>query len=392
MKGVFAGITLFSCLTAETLASDPHYGDFSDGGCDGDKRKWSAILWDIEGDWKTACEAHVAKRWNRAADKCVEAGFHMWGEFFVPDKTCGYVFSGRSNPQQVPDWQKGGTQDFADFKDFWLKLDRASVEVGELKNMTGAHHSETRFEAWSHVQGMAWGIDDNGDDIWAINHDTGGTKSLLVIHHDDVSRHYPLGDDPHPGGGMQIVGKVLTYSDSGTNTRFYDIRDPDNIQEMDCRINDDGGSVALAWHPVLQRHITIVGSGGSADLYVSNGFSLDSEQCTWERVDKFTGKTGEGLSQLYYVDNAPGGNDLLVVSGVKTKFYYTTFELSKDHQGNWTKDENQEVSTDLPADAGTTRWGATLRNVPLTGFELITGDKGLFTADGRFTYKRIRGL
>lgn len=154
-KRVLGGITFFSCLTAGTLAFAQNYGDFADGGCEGTKRKWSAILWNIRGEWEPACKNHVELKWGRAADRCEENGFHMWGVFLEPDEKCGYVFSQPPNVQPV---ENAHTMQYGDFRDF---TDNGCIGPGfrnyssVLRNISGSWETACETHKYAPLQRVA---------------------------------------------------------------------------------------------------------------------------------------------------------------------------------------------------------------------------------------------
>jgi hypothetical protein len=80
------------------IPAAPYWGEpFRRENCVGDgKRKYSAILWGIDGSWERACRDTPAR--IRNADgvvgtyhtvACDNQAFNMWGIFHVPESSCG---------------------------------------------------------------------------------------------------------------------------------------------------------------------------------------------------------------------------------------------------------------------------------------------------------------
>jgi len=85
-------------LVAMQMAAAAHWGDFARSDCQRKGfRKWYSRLWDIKGDWNSACRstpATVNNFYFPAPDNCVDKGIGgMWGEFYVPDGSCNSLWS-----------------------------------------------------------------------------------------------------------------------------------------------------------------------------------------------------------------------------------------------------------------------------------------------------------
>lgn len=72
----------------------PKWGDFKKDGCTGvGIRQYSSVLWDIKDiSWEDACASMPADiegvHFERPS-RCRNATLNMWGEFDVPDSSCG---------------------------------------------------------------------------------------------------------------------------------------------------------------------------------------------------------------------------------------------------------------------------------------------------------------
>ncbi|GLQ34931.1 hypothetical protein GCM10007939_12140 [Amylibacter marinus] len=71
-----------------------HWGPVKADACNGGKRQYSAILWDIPWghDWEKACFSHpntINGHYFARPHRCKNSGTHMWGEWDVPDPSCG---------------------------------------------------------------------------------------------------------------------------------------------------------------------------------------------------------------------------------------------------------------------------------------------------------------
>jgi hypothetical protein len=69
------------------------WGEFASAECNGvNTRRWYARLYDIQGDWNTACMSTPATVNGQHFDRptnCVNKGLGgEWGEFSVTDATC----------------------------------------------------------------------------------------------------------------------------------------------------------------------------------------------------------------------------------------------------------------------------------------------------------------
>ena len=106
-KGRHHETTSFRSRSAERIIpaqSGAHWGSFKRDHCiEGPlpggigKRQYSSILWDIPWgeNWEAACRntiAYVEGHYFRGATRCVNTGFNIWGEFDVPDQSCGYCW------------------------------------------------------------------------------------------------------------------------------------------------------------------------------------------------------------------------------------------------------------------------------------------------------------
>jgi hypothetical protein len=84
-------VTLFA---TDSTAAEMHWGDFKKDHCTSTgTRQYSAILWDIPWgqSWDDACKAKPATVKGHtfsAPSRCKNTG-NMWGEFDVPDSSCG---------------------------------------------------------------------------------------------------------------------------------------------------------------------------------------------------------------------------------------------------------------------------------------------------------------
>ena len=303
----------------------------------------------------------------------------------------------------VPEWQKGQT--VSNFEDQFDKLPndgKMPFKDGEI----GGTSSNNMFEAYSaginHPQGMAWAENANK---WIITHDTRagyGEAMYLICGNDECDFHF-IGSERHPNGA-QVVGDVLVISIDEDGTYFVDIRNPANPREMACKLSEDdftldvGGAVGMAWHPGISRHVLTVESGGGTSLLVSNGESLDSENCNFSPVKESLNsdlKVGlssakEGLSQIYYdtsVDKlmgigavSDGGQKaILEVFDIKPKF-------STPEEYYIVRDGDARITLfhDTGGDGPSFRWGGTVRIFP-NHFELISAPK-LLTGGPAFNY------
>lgn len=217
---------------------------------------------------------------------------------------------------QVPDWQKGNV-----VSNIGAELDKLSNK-GDMKPANGkvkgtnSNYLLTAYAAGTnHPQGLAWSEKLKS---WIIAHDTraGYGKSMYAICSTVTEKcnFNFMGKQEHPNG-MQVIGDVLGFSVSDDLTYFMDIRNPAAPVRMGCLLDESGasetgGAIGIAWEPTLKVHVVSVGSGGSDNLYVSNGLPLDSPQCRFNQVYQSASDTkltdndlstpGEGFSHLYY--------------------------------------------------------------------------------------------
>jgi hypothetical protein len=71
-----------------------NWGSFRQEHCRDGVRQYSAILWNIPwgASWERACWTTLGSPAGipaRPPDRCVNTGFNMWGQWDVPDRSCG---------------------------------------------------------------------------------------------------------------------------------------------------------------------------------------------------------------------------------------------------------------------------------------------------------------
>jgi hypothetical protein len=204
---------------------------------------------------------------------------------------------------------------------------------------------------------------------------------------DAVCYNHFVGNHYHPGGGVQILGGVLIAGDQN-QTILYDIRDIANIRELPCGIPTKGGAAGIAWDRGNSVHVAVIGSGGSDQLYVTNGKPLDHPDCEFESVGQADQlePPGEGLSQLYYDDSnrklvsigGRSGNN----AGTKQVLTYQAFKLVGDSTSGFSIDESSPISIELDrSHSGSSldpslRWGGAVR-MRSTSFDIVLAARAL---------------
>jgi hypothetical protein len=104
-KGRYHETTSFRSRSAERIIpAIADWGPFQRDSCTRfGIRQWSSILWGLKWgeDWEDACAdtpAYVEGHQFRGATRCVNNGFNIWGQFDVPDPSCGYCTPGGPTP------------------------------------------------------------------------------------------------------------------------------------------------------------------------------------------------------------------------------------------------------------------------------------------------------
>jgi hypothetical protein len=95
------GLMMVICSMMSQAYAEPYWGSFKKEGCwapDGQTgyRKYSSVLWGINGDWEEACAKqpadingnHFYKPRSCRKEMFLFVAKNMWGEFAVPDTSC----------------------------------------------------------------------------------------------------------------------------------------------------------------------------------------------------------------------------------------------------------------------------------------------------------------
>jgi hypothetical protein len=200
--------------------------------------------------------------------------------------------------------------------------------------------NSTSYNAFAdHVQGIT-----KSGKNWILSHDNVKKFGWILIcpegeNNKDCTWHKVAnGKSDHPGG-IQACGSIVVVPMQNDHAYFIDISEPKGPITLDIKIPNtkdmDVGAAGLVYHPIKKVHYVMLGAGNAANeyLYVSNGKSLTSPNCTFTKVeaDREMGdnwvRTSQGMTNLFY---DPSDQKIYVVAMVKAGGYeeITYSELS----------------------------------------------------------------
>ena len=96
-SGRYRAISSFTPAATRRISPAINWGPFQSGLCSAQGyRQYSAILWNIPWgwSWERACQTTPGSPAGispRPPNRCVNTGLNMWGQWDVPDTSCGTI-------------------------------------------------------------------------------------------------------------------------------------------------------------------------------------------------------------------------------------------------------------------------------------------------------------